>query len=102
VLTRGPQLHTRPLGEAGQPHAIEHVESCAQLITGLPPPMLAAQPLTIEQVGTSELGSGPGPAEQVQRILILLAGLGRADQQSPGPGEQSQGQWRAGSGRAVL
>ena len=64
VLTRGPQLHARPLGEAVEAHAIEHVESCAQLIACLSSPALAAQPLAIEEVGTGELGSGSGPAEQ--------------------------------------
>ncbi|MFL6129068.1 MAG: hypothetical protein ACJ73E_08370 [Mycobacteriales bacterium] len=53
-------------------------------------------------MSTGDLGSGPGPAEQVERVLVLLAGLGRRGQQGSGPGEQPESEGRAGRSRAVV
>jgi hypothetical protein len=40
-----------------------NIPTAAQLIAGLPPSALAAQPLAVEQVGPGELRNGPSPAE---------------------------------------
>src|SRR5438128_1831047 len=43
-------------------HRVEH------LVSG--PQLLAAQPLAVEQVGTSEFGPEPGAAEPADRLLV--------------------------------
>ena len=42
ALAGGPQLHTSPLGEAGQAHDLEHVEGCVEVPPCLSPAALAA------------------------------------------------------------
>ena len=72
----GPQLGASPLGEGLEAHRVEHLVRGAQPLPCLPPSPLAAQPLAVQKVSTGDLRSGPGPAEQPERILVLLPGLG--------------------------
>ena len=54
-----------------------------QLVAGVEPPVLAAEPLTVEQVGPGKLGPQRGAAQPLDRLGVALLGLPAfADQRS--------------------
>ena len=72
-LPGGPQLTPGPLGERLHAHRLQHLVGGAQLLAGVAPATLPAQPLPVEQVGTGELS--PGTAEAVDRLAVQALGL---------------------------
>src|SRR6266487_1025100 len=64
-------------------YRVEQQVGGVQLVAGVDPAVLAAEPLTVEQVGPGELGPQLGAAEPLDRLGVALFGLlAFADQRS--------------------
>jgi hypothetical protein len=75
-LAGGRQLAPGPFGERRSPHCGQHAVRGLQLSAGVHPPVLAAQPFAVQQVGAGELGAELGTAEPVDRLAVpALGGL---------------------------
>ena len=81
AITCGAQLHAGSLGEGVETRGLEHVQGCVQVGACVAPSALAAKPLSVEEVGASQVRDGTGEPESGQRLLVLLLCLVR-------PGEQ--------------
>ncbi|WP_222107165.1 hypothetical protein [[Actinomadura] parvosata] len=83
-LAGGLQLPPRTFGERVRAHRAEQLVRQAQLLAGVDPAPLPAQPLTVEQAGAGERRPDPGPAQPLDRLPVQgvgrrpLADLGRA------------------------
>ena len=82
-LAGGPQLAAGPLGERLHADLSEHLVRGAQLRPRLGPPALAAQPLTVQQVGAGELGPNAGAAEPADRLAVPALGVLAVAEQRP-------------------
>jgi hypothetical protein len=81
LLAGGEQFPARTLGEGVGADRGEQVVGGVQLVAGVEPPLLATEPLAVEQVGPGKLGPQRCAAQPLDR-------LGRrpelADSQTPG------------------
>ena len=90
LLARRLKLVLRALGERFHPDREEQLVGRAQLLARVDTATLAAQPLAVEQMRTSELGTQPAAAQPLDRLLIqALGGLARA-YQGTGTSEDSE------------
>src|SRR5262249_44484907 len=80
----GARLPPRSLGERLHPDRCELVDGGAQLLARVDAPALAAQPLTVKQVGAGKLGTQPGTAQPVDRLVVQDLGGLRATYQRAG------------------
>src|SRR6266568_8041533 len=75
------QLARGSFGEAVSSHGGEHLVRGAQLLAGIDPPVLPAQPLPVEEVGAGERHPDAGAGEAVDPLAVLaLGGLALAEQ----------------------
>ena len=73
-----PQLDARPFGKRRGAEGVEELVRAAELIAGVTPAPLAAQPLAVEQVGAGQVHPQAGAAEAVDRLAVeVLGGLRR-------------------------
>ena len=69
-LARGRQLAAGALGERLGAEAAEHLVRGAQLLARVHAPVLAPQPLAVEQAGAGELDADPGALEPLDRLPV--------------------------------
>src|SRR4051812_40978252 len=69
-LARGQQLTRHALRERLDIHGREHLLCDAQVLAGLQPTALAAQPFAVLEVGAGELDSDPRAAEPLDRLAV--------------------------------
>src|SRR5262245_10561401 len=82
-LAGGQQLAAGALGEALGPHRREHLVRRAQLLARVHPPLLAAQPLAVEQPGAGEVDPAATAREPLDRLAVeLLGGVAFAEQRA--------------------
>ena len=74
-LAGGAQLARGSFREPVGSHGGEHLVREAQLLPGVDAPVLAAQPLAVEQIGAPEFHADAGAAKAVDRLAV--EGLGR-------------------------
>src|SRR5580693_81479 len=78
-----PQLDARPFGERRGADRVEDLVRAAELIAGVTPAPLAAQPLAVEQVGAPQFHPQASAAEAVDCLAVeVLGGCAVADQGS--------------------
>ena len=78
VPAGGPQLDAGPFGKRRGADRVEDLVRAAELIAGVTPAPLAAQPLAVEQVGAGQIHPQAGAAEAVDRLAVeVLGGLRR-------------------------
>src|SRR5580658_2269640 len=76
-----PQLDARPLGERRGADRVEDLIRAAELIAGVAPAPLAAQPLAVQEAGASQIHPQASAAEAVDRLAVVaLGGVPVADQ----------------------
>ena len=86
LFARGHQLAASALGERRHADRGEHVVCGPQVMARVDAPVLATQPLAVQQVGAGQIWAELGAAEPVDRLLIqTLGGLAFA-QQRPAAG----------------
>src|SRR4051812_34183056 len=68
------KLFTCALGEPLHPDRDEHFVGAAQLLARVDPAVLAAQPLSVEQMSPGELGTKPGPCQSLDRLAMQALG----------------------------
>jgi hypothetical protein len=91
VLAGGPQLPGGPGREGFGPHRGEHLVGGAQLVSGVTAAALAAQPLSVHEVGAGQVGGDRRPAETADRLGVEVLSLaGAAGGQGAAPGEDAQ------------
>src|ERR687898_3229940 len=83
LLARGEQLMARSIREPLRAHGREHVVRAAQLVAGVDPPVLAAQPLAIQEVRARELRTQRGAAQPIDRLEIEALGKLALAEQRP-------------------
>jgi hypothetical protein len=79
LLTGRLELSPRAFGEGLDAHGRERVERGPQLVAGIDPPLLPAQPFAVDQVGAGQVGRHPGSAQQFDRLAVLLFGRAAPD-----------------------
>jgi hypothetical protein len=80
-LGGGTQLARGSFSESVSSHGDEHLVCGAQLLAGIGAPVLAAQPVAVEQMSAGEVHPGVGAAEAVDRLAVqVLGGLALARQ----------------------
>jgi len=99
------QLAAGAFGECLGPGRYEDLVRCPQLVPGVDAPVLAAQPLPVDQVSAGEGHDAPAAAQLVDRLLVeelgfmALADQGpRARLDAPGP---RGGAWLGGAGKPL-
>ena len=75
LLAGGEQLPAGAFGEGLGADRGEQVVGGAQLVAGVDPPVLAAQPLAVQQVGAGEVGPQRGAAEPLDRLGVAPLGI---------------------------
>src|SRR6266851_2128359 len=65
-----PQLDARPSGKRRGADGVEDLVRAAELIAGVTPAPLAAQPLAVQQAGAGQVHPQPGTAEAVDRLAV--------------------------------
>src|ERR1700685_1209193 len=71
-----PQLDAGPFGTRRGADRVEDLLRAAELIAGVAPAPLAAQPLAVDQAGAGEINPQAGTAEAVDRLAVeVLRGL---------------------------
>ena len=79
------ELSPGAFGEGLGAHGRERVERGPQLVAGIDPPVLPAQPFAVDQAGAGQVGRHPGSAQQLDRLAVLLFGGTSPGYQRPGP-----------------
>ena len=75
LLARGQQFAPRSLGEGVGTDFGEQVVGGVQLVAGVEPPVLATEPLAVEQAGPGTLGPQRCSAQPLDRLGVALLGL---------------------------
>jgi len=88
-LADGQQLAAGPLREGLHADRSEHVIRSAQLRPRLVPPVLATQPLAVQQVRAGEFDTKAGSAEPIERLTITGLGVLAVAEQGPAAGIDS-------------
>ena len=88
-LADGQQLAAGPLREGLHADRSEHVIRSAQLRPRLGPPVLATQPLAVQQVRAGEFDTKAGSAEPIERLTITGLGVLAVAEQGPAAGIDS-------------
>src|SRR3984893_1028162 len=73
-LAGGQQLASGALGETFGPHRDEHPVGGAQVFAGVGSPALAAEPLTVEEVGAGQRPAHAGAGEPGDRLAVEAVG----------------------------
>jgi hypothetical protein len=76
-LAGGQQLARGALGERLEARGREQLVSDAQLLAGVQPPALAAQPLAVEQMRAGELHAHAGAPEPLDRLAVKVLAVGQ-------------------------
>src|SRR5437868_8671516 len=83
LLAGGEQFPARALGEGFGADRVEQVVRGVQLVAGVEPPVLATEPLTVEEVGPGKLEPERCATQPLDRLGVALPGLlAFADQRS--------------------
>src|ERR1700677_5414515 len=97
LLAGGLQLTFGARGEGARPHRGEQLARGPELLARVDPPVLAPEPLAVEQVGTAKMRHDAGPSEPLdRRTEFLVRDLAFADQ---GPAAGLQAEPPVGGGR---
>ena len=88
-LADGQQLAAGPLREGLHADRSEHVIRSAQLRPRLGPPVLATQPLAVQQVRAGEFDTKAGSAQPIERLTITGLGVLAVPEQGPAAGIDS-------------
>ena len=100
-----PQLGPGPFGERSGAGRVEDLVRGAELVAGVTPAPLAAQPLAVEQVGAGQLHAQAGTAEAVDRLPVEASAsspsLTSARERASTPSAQSVPLARAVSGEPL-
>ena len=83
-LARRLELLAGALGERLHPDLDEHFVGRAQLLSRVDPAILTAQPLAVDQMRAGELGTEPGAAQPLDRLVIQSLGGRRRRSTAPG------------------
>ena len=75
LLTRRAQLRGRLLGKSLGSHMHEHVVRDSQFSPGVPPPSCPAQPLTVKQVSSCEVGGHLAPRQLTDGFPVEVFGF---------------------------
>ena len=75
LLAGGEEFPARALGEGVGADRVEQVVGGAQLVAGVEPAVLPAEPLTVEQVSPGQVGPQLGAAQPLDRLGVALLGL---------------------------
>src|SRR5580704_5605006 len=73
-LAGGEQFDPGSLGERLNAHGAEHFVGGAELLTGVDPPVLAPQPLAVEEMGAGDLLSDRCAAQPLDRFAVVVFG----------------------------
>src|SRR5262249_56857334 len=74
-LAGGQQLVPGALGEAVGAGRLEQLARGAQVLAGIRPPALAAQPLAVQQVRAGELQAQARAPEALDRVAVVALGV---------------------------
>src|SRR5580693_813510 len=86
LATAGPQLDARPFGKRRGADRIKDLMGAGELIAGVTPAPLAAQPLAVDQVGAPQFHPQAGAAETVDRLTVEVLGVLAVADQRPRAG----------------
>ena len=101
-LAGGQQLATGAFGERLGPDATEHLVRSAQLLARVHAPVLAAQPLAVQEVGAGAVDDDAAPAEPLDRLAVEGVGVLVLAQQRARPGLDAERPVRARDARSLL
>src|SRR3954469_25682079 len=100
AFARGQQLALGAPHERLGTHAREHLERGAQLLAGVAPAALAAQPLAVEQVGAREIDAYACPSGPFDRLPVeTVSGIAATEQRARTGLDAQRAIGAAGAGR---
>ena len=91
LLAGRQELSPGPFGKRMGPHGRERVVREPQLVAGIDPPVLAAQPFAVAQPGAGQVRRHPGAAQPFERLAVLLFGGAPRGKQRTGPCRRTAG-----------
>src|SRR5690348_15780077 len=99
------QLAAGAFGECLGPGRYEDLVRCPQLVPGVDAPVLAAQPLPVDEVSAGEGHDAPAAAQLVDRLLVEQLGIMALADQGPrarldAPGPRG-GAWLGDAGKPL-